>query len=736
MRAAAFVRAAVVLWGAVALDGCGEGAPVRAPFGFDTRPLNPTCVAPGRPTGSTTVTIGPAFANLKFSAPVAMRQAPGDPSRWFLIQKTGQVMMFPNDPSAPQSAVVQVADLSSLVNAVPGEGGLLGFAFHPSFASNHYVFFSYTAPSASSPANLRSTITRFTMNADGTLVASSNTPIFPPNDDSPNLADQPYENHNGGNILFGPDGYLYFGLGDGGSGGDPQNRSQNLTVVFGKMLRLDVDNTGGKRYGVPADNPFASGPSGNLPEIFAWGLRNPWRWSFDKDTGELWVGDVGQNLYEEIDKLQLGGNYGWHIKEGFHCYAQDPCDVPGLIDPIVEYPHPNGNGPASVTGGYVYRGSAIPSLQGTYLYADEVSGELFGIVYDAMGKPQHTKLGDVGGNPSSFAEGLDGELYVLDFTSGKLTGFSPPTAGGTNTAFPQKLSQTGCVDPANPTRPADGLIPYGVNVALWSDGADKQRWMAIPDGTQIHVNDDGDWDLPVGSVLMKQFSLGGKPVETRLLMLHPDGVWAGYSYEWDDDGTDATLLPAGKTKTAFGQKWTFPSRSECLACHTAAAGRSLGPETLQLNGDFTYEATRRISNQIATLDHLGLFDAAIGDPTTLPALPSIDDGNQPVDTRARAYLHANCSFCHRPNSTGQGPADFRFATDFAMTNVCNAMPQEGDLGVMGSRLLVPGAAAQSIMSLRMHALDVTRMPPLATSTVDATGTQLIDDWIRSLTACP
>jgi uncharacterized repeat protein (TIGR03806 family) len=278
------------------------------------------------------------------------------------------------------------------------------------------------------------------------------------------------------------------------------------------------------------------------------------------------------------------------------------------------------------------------------------------------------------------------------------------------------------------------MIPYDVNVPLWSDGADKQRWLAVPDGKTIHVNADGDWDLPVGAVLMKQFSIGGVRVETRLLMHHPDGSWAGYSYEWNAAGTDADLLPAGKVKSVSGQPWSYPSRSDCLLCHTVAAGRSLGLETGQLNRDFVYASTLRVSNQLATLDHVGLFDAPIGSPATLAAYPALTSA-APLADRARAYLHANCGFCHRPLGTGQGPADLRYTTPFAMTHTCNQVPQEGDLGVTGAFLITPGAPAKSIVSIRMKALDANRMPPIATAIVDPVGSQVVSDFIASLTGC-
>lgn len=723
--------------GGGALDGGtgGGGPPTPAPFGLDQRPANPSCVAPARPQASTTVRVVPAFDGLTFNGPTDMKQAPGDPSRWYVVEKAGVVRVFANDDATTTSSVF--IDITSEVNSGPNEAGLLSMAFHPDFATNRTFFLSYTAPSAASPVNLRSQVARFTVRADGTADPASEAPIMPPTDDgapgSPGVLDQPYENHNGGNLVFGPDGYLYYGLGDGGNGGDPQNRAQNLRVFFGKMLRIDVDHVpAGKRYGIPADNPFAGGGAG-LPELFAWGLRNPWRFSFDRATGDFWVGDVGQDTWEEIDKLELGGNYGWREREGAHCYnPPNNCQTGGLIDPIVEYNH-NGAG-RSVTGGYIYRGSAIPSLVGHYLYADEVTGDLFTITYDPAGKPKHTLLLNIpGASPASFGEGADGELYLVDYGRGKLLKIVPASTTTVTSTFPERLSATGCVDPTDATRPASGMIPYDVNMPLWSDGAGKARWFALPDGTQIHVKADGDWDLPVGSVAMKQFSVGGRLVETRLLMHHPDGVWAGYSYEWNDAGTDATLLPAGKTKMVGGQKWTFPSRSDCLVCHTAAAGRTLGLENLQLNRTAQYGS--RIANQLATLDHVGLFDAPIGDPAGIPALASLT-ATAAATRIARSYLHANCSFCHRPGGMGQGPQDFLFSVGFADMKVCNAQPQEGDLGVMGARLFVPGAPERSLISLRMRALDANRMPPLATTLVDTQGNGAIDQWIRTSTGCP
>jgi uncharacterized repeat protein (TIGR03806 family) len=690
-------------------------------------------VAPSKTTGGgATVKTQRVFPNLTFNQPLLMLQAPGDDSRWYVLEKSGSVRVFENSPT------VTIATFAIGVPVNPsGEGGLLGMAFHPGYATNHQIFLSFTE-TGPSPSPLISRIARY-VTADGGWTFGSREDILSIN--------QPYTNHDGGNIAFGPlDGFLYIGFGDGGSGGDPQGHAQNTKDLLGDMLRLDVDN--GSPYAIPSGtsgNPFANNPmcpadhtgTQNCPEIYAWGLRNPWRWSFDSATGDLWVGDVGQNRYEEVDRLQRGGNYGWNCREGTHAYtdtmpAPSCATATGLIDPVVDYDHGVGN---SITGGYVYRGSALPALVGHYVFADYGSGRIWRLDDNGSGGYTMVELVDTPLAIASFGQGNDGELYVVDIAGGGL--YQLVDGGGAPSGPPvaTQLSATGCVSASNPSQPVAGLIPYDVAAPFWSDGATKERWLAIPNGTSIFIGADGDFTFPNGTVLMKHFRLNGNLIETRLFMRHPDGDWAGYTYEWNAQHTDATLVQGGKTVAIGAQTWIFPSGNDCLTCHTSAAGFALGLESAQLNHDFTYASTGRTANELKTLDAIVMFTTPLGDPAQQPVLPD-PFGGAPLAERARAYLHTNCAQCHRPGGPTPSSMDLRYSTALASTGACDAPPQSGDLGIgAAARIIAPGSAANSVLLARMNRRDASQMPPLATNVIDAAGVALITSWIASLTTC-
>jgi uncharacterized repeat protein (TIGR03806 family) len=335
-------------------------------------------------------------------------------------------------------------------------------------------------------------------------------------------------------------------------------------------------------------------------------------------------------------------------------------------------------------------------------------------------------------NVSSMAQGNDGELYVVGY-GGQL--FGVQAAGATVDTIPTLLSQTGCVA-TDAKQPAAGLVPYSVNAPFWSDGADKQRWLALPDGSTIVPQTPGRWTPPNGTVLMKSFKLNNQLIETRLLMRHPDGVWAGYTYEWNSAQTDATRVVGGKTKDVGGQTWIYPSENDCLQCHTQAAGRTLGLETAQFNGDLLYPLTGRTANQITTLNAIGMLSPAIaGTPASLPAYVDPHGAAGTVEQRARAFLQTNCSQCHQPNGPTPVALDLRYTTALAQTGACNVVPSSGDLGLANARLIAPGAPDSSVLLSRVNRRDSFAMPPLASNLVDTASVAVLRQWIQGLTAC-
>jgi uncharacterized repeat protein (TIGR03806 family) len=690
-------------------------------------------VAPARGTGNSTLSTPRAFPNLTFTDPVAMLQAPGSNSRWFVIEKPGVIRAFDNSPTVATTQVF--LDIRSrVVQLGECECGLLGLAFHPNFPATNRVYINYN------DTQFRSITSEFT-SPDGGLTLD-------PNSERVLLTvNKPFDNHNGGQLAFGADGFLYIGLGDGGGGGDPQENAQNPQRLLGKMLRIDV-NSVQRPYGIPSDNPFAGNArcnvngtgTQNCPEIYALGLRNPWRWSFDQPTGDLWVADVGQGQFEEIDRIVRGGNYGWDNREGAHCFEPEiGCITAGMIDPLAEYDHSMGQ---AITGGYVYRGTQTTNLFGRYIFGDFGSGMIASLTPGAGGTFTITPLVQPGATPpgapgqlqpSAFGQANNGELFLLDYVRGHIHQLIFTGGGGGGDNVPQQLSATGCINTSSAgAPPLLSLIPYAPNAPFWSDGAGKERWIGLPNGLNIAVQGDGDWDPPNGTVLVKHFRIGNQLVETRLFMRHPDGVWAGYTYEWNAGQTEATRVTGGKTVMVAGQNWIFPSEAQCMQCHTQAAGYSLGLETAQLNGSLTYAQTGRNANQITTLNGVHVLSPPVS--ANPPSYANPSDTNRSLMERARAYLHTNCANCHRPQGPTPVALDLRHDTALSQTGVCDVSPTEGDLGIVNARIVAPGDHARSVLLARMsRRQDAFQMPPLASTVRDTAGEQLISAWIDSLT---
>ena len=710
----------------------GPPDPADSEFGLQARPANTECVAPRDrpPVSEIGVRLQTIVSGLQF--PIDAHQN-SDGSRWYVAQRRGQIVYFEtNNLGDPEQVPTEVfGDISGSVEViidqnVADEGGLLSFAFHPNFPQVGFVYLFYTGQSGNGGVELR--VSRFAATPDSMDVGSEQrilTVVKP----------EGSRTHNGGKIAFDPTSsnrhLLYVAIGDGdGPDGQP---SQELNSHFGKLLRYEVGQDGS--VSPASDNPFV-GREGALPEIYTIGLRNPWRWSFDRQTGDIWIGDVGDSAFEEVNRMLAphgGENFGWPIKEGNEC-SQAGCDQSGLTDPLVQYIYEQEG--ISIVGGFVYRGSAIPGLIGNYLHSDTGNQELRRIYEDPTTGDFVSELINPGsGTIVSFAEDVAGELYLIDLISGELKQILP-NAQEPNDNFPSRLSQwSGCVNPSNPREISASMIPYDIAAPLWSDGASKDRYFAIPDGTNITVNEDGEFLFPPGSLLIKNFFVNDRIVETRLFMLHPDesaaigGVWAGYSYAWNEDQTDAELLRSSDRRTfGDGVQWSYPTRGQCMACHTTVANFVLGLETAQLNFPFTYPSTGNRANQLATIGHIQLLNNP-PDPGSSPSLATYFDNTRSAADRARAYLHSNCSSCHRPGGLARANINLLYTASREDLGMCDTPPEEGNLDIPNAQLIAPGSVERSILYQRMNRRDSSQMPPLATDFADPTGLNLVSNWI-------
>ena len=564
------------------------------------------------------------FEAIPFQNPVYLTNAGDGSDRIFVVEKAGIIKVFPNQSSAQTANIF--LDIHTSVNATKSESGMLSMAFHPQFPDSNkfYVYYNY--------GDLGSRISEFYVSEDADLADINSERIILE-------LDQPYSNHNGGQIAFGPDGKLYIGFGDGGSGEDPLGNGQNLKTLLGAMLRIDIDQYNAERsYTIPADNPFVGNDNQWREEIWAWGLRNPWRFSFDRITGQLWAGDVGQYTWEEVDIIESGKNYGWNVMEGFHCFSpQSGCDTTGLELPIVEYNHSKGK---SITGGYVYRGLIQPRLAGVYIYGDYSLGTIWGLRYENGQIVDNKIIAQSLTAISSFGEDEGGEVYVVGYSGSIYRFIEKPGTPPVNTV-PGTISESGLFKDIATLTLADGLIPYSVNAQLWSDNALKTRILGLPDTSKIEFSENGNWIFPPNTVIVKNFFLEterGNPetktiIETRFLVRHSDREqWDGFSYLWNEQQTDATLLEGSYNRSftikegdsSYTQNYYYPNSVDCKACHTAASGFILGPRTSQINKQHLYlnQTDSVWDNQLRSYNKIRLFTENIGeDYIDFPKLP-------------------------------------------------------------------------------------------------------------------
>ena len=704
---------------------------VNLTSGIDSRPSNNTCVAPSRPDNELGTSRSPVWPQLVWPEGahiIAMSTIPEQPERAFALDIFGRVFRFATD-AAVTSAETMLDFRDQVIQA--GEVGALGLAVHPDFGSNGFVYVMYsTVREGDASWSKEFRLERYQMNPERTaLDPSSATKLL---DVVTNI-----DFHMGGSLVFGPDGLLYVSVGDAGNGPPWVFAVQNPNVLLGKILRLDVSDAS-KTYTIPPDNPYATG--GGAPEIFATGFRNPYRMGFDEGTGQLWVGDVGSATWEEVNRVVKGGNYGWPWMEGPlilpACESDARCTPQEYALPEFNYANERlkeGLG-AAVVGGIVYRGQQLPELNGSYVFADAVRGEVHRLVYDANGTVTSELINDEF-SPFSIRQILEvnGELRVVTYDNIYRLIRTTPSTGNAGPAM--RLSQTGCVQADAPTQLAEGLIGYELANGFDTNGLAKRRSFALPNDAKIVVEPSGRWSFPPGSVLLKDFFLDGKPIETRMYARHEDGGWDAYSYEWNDIGTDANLLQTGKRKSLEGFQHTFPSRAECGLCHTGSG--PIGLETRQLNVFLNYPERAQPISQLETFEHIGVLEEPLAArPQELPQLPT-QANEASAEQLARAYLATNCGYCHRPGGNGRGDQNWGFEVPFADTNSCDREPQLSALGLDSPKLIVPGNPDASILVRRMESLDpLIQMPPVGKHLVDEQGVSLVRAWIEQMPACP
>ncbi len=707
------------------------------PYGLTKRTLWTTSRVKGSPEPPPPYQLQREFANLKFDQPIAMVPVP-DSDQILVFEVGGQLLTFRDDPDVTDS--VAIFDMKWIDKSIRGSGW--GLTLHPNYVENGYAYIFLNVTKRDGQEKEHNHIYRIQL-------TKTDPPQFVRGSEKL-IIKWATAGHGGGDLAFGPDGYLYIGSGDGTSGSDVDNTGQDLTDLTGSILRIDVDHAEeGKAYRIPPDNPFLD-IEGASPEAWTNGHRQVWRMSFDPETGNLWVGEVGQDLWEMIHLIRRGGNYGWSVYEGSHPFMLERELGPGkLYKPIVEHPHSESR---SITGGYVYRAKKRPEFYGMYIYCDYETGIVWGFRYEDGEVKDHQRLSDSTYKVATFGHDHEREMYLVAL-SGEIFSLVPSGAPATSPSdFPRKLSQTGLFESVKEQIPAPGVIPYSVNAPVWADGAHIQRFLGLagPSHEQIGYGGHRGWDFEDGTVAAQTLSLemeagnpdSRRPVETRL-MTRQEGEWVAYTYMWNDAGDDADLVGRDGMDRKFQirdaaapggvrqRTWRYAARTECMGCHSRAAKWVLGLNTLQMNRDHDYDGVT--DNQIRAWSHIGLFKKAPEKPAAeLPRLVNPYDEAADLTARARSYLHANCSHCHVSDGGGNAKMELEFTSDDEKTDIFDVTPHHGNFNLDDGKLIAKGAPNRSVILYRLSKLGHGRMPILGSGVVDEAAIKMFRKWIDSL----
>jgi uncharacterized repeat protein (TIGR03806 family) len=680
-----------------------------------------------------------AFPKLDFKHPLYIAHLPGS-ERMLVVEQSERILAFTNDPGIAAT---------NIFCFIP-DHEIYSVSFHSGYASNRFAYVFANGPQSSQHKTnkiFRYVVDRASLNCDD----SSRQLII----------DWESNGHNGGDLAFGLDGMLYISSGDGTSDSDKNVTGQDITDLNSGILRIDVEHPAADlAYSVPKDNPFLNIPNAR-GELWAYGFRNPWRIHFDS-TSNLWVGDIGQDLWEMIIIARRGANYGWSVTEGGHPFQLNRKRGPTpLSAPTIEHPHSEAR---SITGGIVYRGNKLPKLRGAYIYGDYGTGRIWDARYRNGRIDWNELIADTPHQMLGFGEDAHGEMFYADY-AGAIYELEPSLPSTTTNQFPHKLSETGLFTSLMNLKPQPGVISYSVNAPYWADGAHMERFIALPGESHIEYDDREPWKFPEGAVLVQNLALEmerGNPksrkwIETRVLLCEQN-EWAAYTYQWNDEQTDAVLLPSSGDEREFTikgarsprgvreQTWHYPSRTECLTCHSRQAGFALGFTTSQLNRDHHYNGV--VANQFSTLLHIGVLQTNLYSEQAqrrserrgkkefrveeFPRLTNPYDTTAPLTNRVRAYLAANCSHCHTEAGGGNSAMELTPKTKLADMRIIDVKPQHDTFELPDARIIAPGHPERSVMFWRLTHRGFGQMPPLAIATVDEEAVRLFEAWIRSL----
>ena len=746
-----------------------------------------------------------AFSNLSWESPIAALPWPGSGSEMMVAEMDGRIFRLPDNDAATPAQLATALDIRDRVwymnwdQGAPTHkhGGILGCAFHPQFgqsAAKDYLYVYYLHHPTDNPDAVVDSnnpyyarLSRFTWNPATSAFDPASEWVMIQQFDT-------VKGHDGGGLVFGGDGFLYLSLGDEGTeSADSTPHTQKIDDrARSGVWRMDVDMLGGavshpivnqpaepplqageinvntidhtysQGYYIPNDNPW-TGVAGALEEYYAIGLREPHRMTYDPVGNRFWIGDVGAANWEEVDVMdQPGLNFQWNYKEGnADGFRVKPDPLIGTErGPVYQFDHTQGN---CIIGGYVYRGAAIPELAGKYIFGDNSTQLYYALEYDAATNATLSvtqigqgRAGTIWNGISSFGVDSSNELLLLQMGAGTAGGgkiFRIKRAGtvsGETWEYPPLLSQTGIFSDLATLTPAQGMVPYDVNMPLWSSGLSKKRWVMIPNdgvpntpGEQITYSENQAWQFPVGTVFVKHFARpdNDAPLETRLFVHGNDG-WGGVTYKWRPGGAEADLIEDGLTEslTLDGQTfdYLYPSRNQCMQCHQAGTGPVLGFRTRQLNRSLAYPGGVT-ANQIESFSAAGFIPRNLkaADLASVITSGDIRDPDLSDEKYVRSYLDSNCSHCHQPDGSSRAFFDARFTTPLTNQSlVCG--PVIDGLGLSAPAVIKPGSLDNSVLFVLFQRISAHNspivMPPIARGPVDYASVARVANWILSMNA--